>query len=251
MNCTLRDLINDKQWKKAVDYCESTDKPVHLLDVLEAIEKNVPLYALKVFVPCNCDKVLVARYMCRAFDKRKIRIFRWFARYRLFSTPQVISKVLRAPDGRDWIEFLLIHGADLREYDKNGWAAIHHIAEANKNLGLGKILHEDKDLVNYPTRDTKMTMLHFACLPHVYGLIRFSVKFGANVLAVDAEGRKPIDYLKTGTPMHRYLRKEIDNTIVCLSLVAMCSAKMSRIGILSPLHTVSIDILRRLQFYLM
>ncbi|CAB4009212.1 transient receptor potential cation channel subfamily A member 1-like [Paramuricea clavata] len=79
------------------------------------------------------------------------------------------------------LEFLLSHGADIFETDKNNSTPFHMAADAGSLSNVKLLFHEDEDLLRAEDNQGR-TALHIACMNGCRNIVSFLLKNGADPL---------------------------------------------------------------------
>ena len=92
------------------------------------------------------------------------------------------------------VDLLIKKGANIYDKDYRGWSCIHYaIASASLDV-FQYLLQIDNKLLN-ASCFARRTPLHYACLSKLNqsNLVQTIIEWGADINALDADGRKPLE----------------------------------------------------------
>lgn len=89
------------------------------------------------------------------------------------------------------VRLLVEHGAEIGRLDRYGWCAMSHAAFQGR-LEVVKFLSVDEEAVSRRVKKDRCTVLHLAVEGGHIEVVKFLVERGANLAAIDVEGRTPL-----------------------------------------------------------
>lgn len=94
-------------------------------------------------------------------------------------------------------QILIDNGADLNAIDAKGLSVLHHASRLNNQAVVDMLLKKGVD-INFRCKKRGATALHYAVKGDGFEAARFLLKHGADVTAMDIDGKTPLDYAKDG-----------------------------------------------------